>query len=92
MPDGTDEKELVRLTAALESNSTHPVGKAVIDYAGEGIGTTKATNVEEIAGHGLKGSIEGKEILAGNLKLLKKFNIPYLPELEKIVDTIVVVA
>ncbi len=92
VPDGTDEKELVRLTAALESNSTHPVGKAVIDYAGEGIGTTKATNVEEIAGHGLKGSIEGKEILAGNLKLLKKFNIPYLPELEKIVDTIVVVA
>jgi len=92
VPDGTDEKELVRLTAALESNSTHPVGKAVIDYAGEGIGTTKATNVEEIAGHGLKGSIEGKEILAGNLKLLKKFKIPYLPELEKIVDTIVVVA
>ena len=60
---GIDEKELVRLTAALEKNSTHPVGKAVIDYAGDSIGNTVATNVEEIAGHGLKGTIEGKELL-----------------------------
>ncbi len=89
---GIDEKELVRLTAALEKNSTHPVGKAVIDYAGDSIGNTVATNVEEIAGHGLKGTIEGKEIIAGNLKLLKKFNITYPAEVENIVDTIVVIA
>ena len=31
--------------------------------------------VEEIAGHGLKGKVDGKEMLAGNVKLLKKFNI-----------------
>ena len=92
VPEGMDEKELIRLTAALESNSTHPVGKAVIDYAGEGIGTTKATNVEEIAGHGLKGTIDGKEILAGNLKLLKKFSVSFPQEIENIVDTIVVVS
>ena len=87
-----DEKELVRITAALERNSTHPVGKAVVDYAGDTQDSTKATNVEEIAGHGLKGTVEGKDVLAGNLKLLNRFNISYPSELEIIVDTIVVVA
>ncbi len=91
-PGGMDEKELVRLTAGLEKNSTHPVGKAVVDYAGDTIGNTTATNVEEISGHGLKGTIEGKEILAGNLKLMKKFNITYPAEVEKLVDTIVITA
>lgn len=90
--NGIDEKELVRITAALERNSTHPVGKAVVDYAGTTEDNTKATNVEEIAGHGLKGTVEGKDALAGNLKLLKRFNISYPAELEDIVDTIVVVA
>lgn len=92
VPAGMDEKELVKLTAALEKNSTHPVGKAVVDYAGDTIGNITATNVEEISGHGLKGTIEGKEILAGNLKLMKKYNITYPAEVEKLVDTIVVTA
>ena len=92
VPSGIDEKELIRLTAALEKNSTHPVGTAVVGYAGDAIGNTTATNVEEIAGHGLKGTIEGKEILAGNLKLMKKFNIAYPAEVENLVDTVVVTA
>lgn len=87
-----DEKDLIRLTAALEKNSTHPVGKAVVDYAGESLGNTTASNVEEVSGHGLKGSIEGKEILAGNLKMMKKYNIAYPAEVEQVVDTIVVVS
>ena len=92
VPNGMDEKELVRLTAALEKNSTHPVGKAVVDFAGDATGNIIATNVEEIAGHGLKGTIDGKEILAGNLKLMKKYNITYPAELESLVDTVVVSA
>ena len=89
---GIDETELVRITAALEKNSTHPVGKAVVEYAGSLIGNTSATNVEEIAGHGLKGTVNNQEVLAGNLKLLKKFSIVYPSEIEKLVHTIVVVA
>lgn len=92
VPAGMDEKDLVRLTAALEKNSTHPVAKAVVDYAGDAIGNTTASNVEEISGHGLKGTIEGNEILAGNLKLMKKYNIPYPAEVDKLVDTVVVTA
>lgn len=91
MANGMDEKELVKVTAALEKNSTHPIGKAVVEYAGD-IGNTTATNVEEVAGHGLKGSVEDKEVLAGNLKLLKKYNIDYPFELENLVDTVVVTA
>lgn len=87
-----EEKDMVRITAALEKNSTHPVGQAVVKYAGDSIGNTTATNVEEIAGHGLKGTVDGKEVLAGNLKLMKRFGIDYPAETEGIVDTIVVVA
>lgn len=91
-PDNMTEDELVKLTAAIEANSTHPVAKAITDYAKEKGELAKATDVEEIPGHGLKGKIDGKVILAGNLKLLKKFNINYPADIETIVDTIVTVA
>ena len=87
-----DEKEFVKLVAAIEKNSTHPIAKAVTEYAGDVTNGLKAEKVEEISGHGLKGKIDGKEMLAGNVKLLKKYNISYPAEIEKIVDTIVVVA
>ena len=92
LPQNIDERELVKLTAALEKNSTHPIAKAVNGYAGDVINGVKVENVEEISGHGLKGKVDGKEMLAGNVKLLKKFNISYPGEIENIVDTIVVVA
>jgi Cd2+/Zn2+-exporting ATPase len=88
--DGPEEKQLVQWTAALEKNSTHPVGKAIVDYAGKD--TVESIDVQEIAGHGLTGKIEGREIKAGNLKLLKKYNISYPEELEREADTIVAVA
>lgn len=91
-PENMTANELLKFTAAIEANSTHPIAKAVTDYAKEKGDLATATNVEEIAGHGLKGKIEGKEVLAGNIKLLKKFNISYPADIEKIVDTIVALA
>ncbi len=90
--DKIDEKELLKLVAAIERNSTHPIARAITEYAGDIINGVKEEDVEEISGHGLKGKIDGKEMLAGNLKLLTKYNILYPEEIEKIVDTIVVVA
>jgi Zn2+/Cd2+-exporting ATPase len=92
VPSGISEEELVRWTAALEANSTHPVGKAVVEYNGDKIGNIKASNVGEIAGYGLKGIVDGRDVLAGNVKLLKKFSIVFPSEIEQVVDTIVVVA
>lgn len=90
--EGISEEELIRLTATLESKSTHPIANAIVQYAKESHKNTSVENVEEIAGHGLSGKIDGKNILAGNLKLLKKYNIDYDTSLENKVETIVVVA
>jgi Cd2+/Zn2+-exporting ATPase len=96
-PVGMDAAELARLTAALESKSTHPVATAIIDYARVHVGekgyeTATVENVEEISGHGLKGTVEGKEVLAGNAKLLRKFNVSFDEALTQIPFTIVMTA
>jgi Cd2+/Zn2+-exporting ATPase len=87
-----DETELVGIAAAIELNSTHPIAKAVVEYAGEKLAGLKAENVEEISGHGLKGTVEGKTILAGNVKLLKKFSVSYPSQVDLLVDTVVLIA
>ncbi len=87
---GLDKKEFLEITAALEQNSTHPIAKAVVEYTGDN--ALKAAGVEEISGHGLKGTVNGKTVLAGNAKLLTKFSISYPREIEALVDTVVVVA
>ena len=87
-----DEKELVKLTAAIESKSTHPIALAVVQYAGDVHQEVKIENVEEISGQGLKGVIDGKEVLAGNTKLLDKFNISYDSLIDSIEETVVVIA
>lgn len=91
-PVGIEATELARLTAALESKSTHPVATAVIEYAGKGYEAVSVEGVEEIAGHGLRGRVDGKEMLAGNAKLLRKFNVAFDEALTKIPYTIVMTA
>lgn len=87
-----DEKELVKSVAALESKSTHPIALAIKQYAGDILDHLTIKDVEEIPGHGLRGIIEGKEVLAGNAKLLTKFNISFDEDIQKIEHTIVVIA
>jgi len=87
-----DKEELVKIAAAIEMHSTHPVAKAVVTYIGDSAKSLKAENVEEVSGHGLKGTVDGKQVLAGNLKLLKKYNIEYPAEVDQLVDTIVAIA
>lgn len=91
-PVNIEKDELIKLTAALEQHSTHPIAKAVTAFAANAKDNVKVEGMEEISGHGLKGIINGKEVMAGNLKLLKKFNINYPQAIESIVDTIVVTA
>ena len=86
------EADLVKFTAALETKSTHPVGTAIIEYAKGTEKNATVTDVEEIAGHGLKGKVDGNEILAGNVKLMKKFNISYDAEIDNTPFTIIVIA
>lgn len=87
-----DEKELLKLASAIESKSTHPIAQAVVNYAGDVLNGVTIENIEEVAGHGLKGKINGKAVLAGNTKLLKKFSIAYDQTIDAEADTIVVLA
>jgi Cd2+/Zn2+-exporting ATPase len=89
---GMEEAELLRLAAALERNSTHPVGKALVEYAGEQEKKAMATDVRELSGLGLSGTVDEKMVLVGNLSLFKKFKIDYPAALAQTDNTIVVVA
>jgi Cd2+/Zn2+-exporting ATPase len=89
---GITVQELARLTAALESKSSHPVATAILAYAGPDAPLLPVEDVEEIAGHGLKGTVDGKTVLAGNAKLLQKFNVSFDEQLAAIPFTVVMVA
>ncbi len=90
-----EKNELLRLAAALEQHSTHPVAKALIQAADEqkiDWKTADVADVQETAGHGLSGTVDGRAVLVGNTKLLQKSGIDYPPALDAEVDTIAVVA
>jgi len=87
-----DKELLVELTAVLEANSTHPIADAIVKYAKIDKTTLEATKVEEISGYGMKGVIGEYEVLAGNTKLLDKFQIAYDENLKSNTETIVVIA
>ena len=90
--EGFDQKEVLAMLALVESKSSHPVAKAIADYVGNDAINHQLDNTEEIAGHGLKGTINGKEILAGNFRLMDKFAISYDLKLKEIPLTIVAIA
>ena len=78
------------LLLAIESKSTHPIAKAIMEYqTNETI--PEAIEIKEIAGKGLTGLINGKIVIAGNQKLMQQFNISMPKEIESIVESIVLV-
>lgn len=87
-----DKDEILKMVNALESQSTHPVATAILEYVGQVDARIKLNNVEEISGHGLKAEINGKEILVGNFKLMDKFSISYEIDPTKIVYTLIAIA
>ncbi|RTQ45102.1 cadmium-translocating P-type ATPase [Hymenobacter gummosus] len=89
---GTTPEQLLRLVGALETKSTHPIAKAVVTHVGAAAAGVPVEGVEEIAGHGLRGKVDGRDVLAGNTKLLAKFSVAYPPAVDQVVDSIVVAA
>lgn len=71
------EMQVLQYMYALEKNSNHPISTGVKQKVeNEGLEPEIIVDeYEEIAGHGIKGKIEGKEVLFGNIKLLEKSNI-----------------
>ena len=88
---GLPEDAWIPLAAALEAQSTHPIAKAFVEFAGSGV-KYRIENLEEIKGYGLKGMVAGKEVLVGNARLLKNFNIPVDENVYQISDSVAVVS
>ncbi len=87
-----NQQEILDMVNAIESHSTHPVATAIHQYAGDLTPSVVLKNVEEIAGHGLKAEVNGKELLVGNFKLMKMFSVPYDIDPETIVHTVIAIA
>jgi len=69
--------ELIEFAAYAESFSNHPIAASILNAYGKEIFKTSIENYEEISGHGVKVTTLGKEVLAGNYKLMNKENIAY---------------
>ena len=74
-PEVTQKEALLKIAASAESFSNHPVSAAVKEaYAGE---LLQAEDVAELAGRGVSAKINGKQVLAGNKKLMEEYKIEY---------------
>ncbi|MGE5399466.1 MAG: heavy metal translocating P-type ATPase [Ignavibacteriales bacterium] len=72
--NGYSKEDLLRLAAEAEQQSNHPVAQSIREAYGKEINNS-IEDYQEIAGHGIKARVEGKELVAGNDRLLHKENI-----------------
>lgn len=89
---GFDERVLLPIVNAVESQSTHPVATAIGKYVGDVDSSLRLEDVREIPGHGLKALVDGHDVLVGNFKLLTKFDVEYDLDPSSIVHTVIAIA
>lgn len=78
-PVGMKDTQLLELAAYAEDYSNHPISLSIKSAYGKKIDSSRISDVQEIAGHGVQAVIDGKKILAGNAKLMQKEHIKYSP-------------
>ncbi len=83
--EGTTQDELLRLAAAVEDASEHPVGRAVVNGAsGRGVSLPAVTAFSAVAGHGVRGTVEGRHVSVGSRRLLGELGMDLPVELESV--------
>lgn len=94
-----DEKEVLQLVASAEKNSEHPLAQAIVNGIKEkGINLIDSSEFEAIPGHGIRATVDNKEVLAGTRKLMKKYSVAmedaqnYMEELESQGKTAMLIA
>ena len=75
--NGFTEDELIKYAAFAECFSTHPIAKSLREALDGDIDKNAVLDVEELSGKGIKASVYGKNILAGNERLMKSMNVEY---------------
>lgn len=69
-------EEVLRLCASAEQYSSHPVAASILSFAREkGISLAEPQDLEEVAGHGIRATVEDRQILCGNGKLMQRFSV-----------------
>lgn len=89
-PEGVSKEELLELTAHAETYSNHPISLSLKRAYSKEIDNGRISDVEEISGHGVIATVDGKKVMAGNIKLMKMMDIPYFKG--ELIGTIVHVA
>lgn len=88
--NGLDEQRLLTIAASVESGSEHPLGKAVIAESKEwGLELIKLESFEALIGQGVRGGVDGREVLIGSPRLFEQRNLAFdrvKPALEKLED------
>ena len=69
LPEGCTEDELLELAALAESYSSHPISQSIVSRCGE-IDKSRVAEVSELAGRGVSAVVDGRRVLAGNMKLM----------------------
>lgn len=87
---GISKEELIEISAKAEAYSNHPIALSIKKAYGKPIDNHEVSDVEEIAGNGVKVLLNGEEILVGNLKLMEKFGVTC--KVSNAVGTVVYVA
>lgn len=72
---GMSEADLFEKAALVESYSNHPISKSLKEAYGKEIDNNRVTDAKEISGHGVSAVVDGHEVAAGNVKLMKQMNI-----------------
>lgn len=72
-----EEAKLLEYAALAECASSHPISKSLQRAYGKEIDRDRVTDIEEISGHGIVATVDGKRVAAGNSKLMKKLGVAY---------------
>ncbi|MCT7586202.1 heavy metal translocating P-type ATPase [Aliarcobacter butzleri] len=78
-----DENKLLEYAALVESFSTHPIAKAIVNAYDKELNLKEVSSCEELSGLGIKAKIKNKDILVGNERLLKQFGVEVKKEVKE---------
>ena len=73
-----EDEKLLEYAALAESASSHPISKSIQRAYGKELDRARVTDIQEISGNGVIAKVDGKEVAAGNSRLMEKLHIPYI--------------
>jgi len=78
-PDHCGEAQLLELAALAESYSDHPISRSLKEAYGKELDASRVSNVEELSGRGVRATVDGRQICAGNDKLMEDIGVSWHP-------------